>query len=171
MRRSVTSGKIKIMNFSPRPSQTWLALKRNGFTLIELMITVAIVGILASIAYPSFMSQVKKSRRAEAVAAVSQIQQAQERWRANCPFYAGSISTANSGCPAIPGDTTSGLNISAVSDARYAYAVSSVAATTYILTATAITGSSQAGDTGCTTLTVTVTNGTATNTPTNCWSK
>ena len=159
------------MNFSPRPSQTWLALKRNGFTLIELMITVAIVGILASIAYPSFMSQVKKSRRAEAVAAVSQIQQAQERWRANCPFYAGSISTANSGCPAIPGATTSGLNISAVSDARYAYAVSSVAATTYILTAAAITGSSQAGDTGCTTLTVTVSNGTATNTPTSCWSK
>lgn len=162
---------MEIMNSSPPPSKTWLALKRNGFTLIELMITVAIVGILASIAYPSFMSQIKKSRRAEAVAVVSQIQQAQERWRANCPFYAGSISAANSGCPAIPGATTSGLNISAVSAARYAYAVSSVAATTYILTATAIPGSSQAGDTGCTALTVTVNNGTATNTPTICWSK
>lgn len=143
----------------------------KGFTLIEVMITVVIIGILASVAYPSYMSQVRKSRRSEAVAVLSQIQQAQERWRANCPFYAGSISAANSGCPAIPGATSSGLGISAVSDARYTYSLSNVSGTTYTLTATAITGSSQAGDTGCTTLTVAVTNGTAANGPTGCWSK
>jgi type IV pilus assembly protein PilE len=147
------------------------ARRANGFTLIEVMITVVIIGILASIAYPSYMSQVRKSRRSEAVAVLSQIQQAQERWRANCPFYAGSISAANSGCPATPGAVSSGLGIGAVSDARYTYALSNVSGTTYTLTATAITGSSQAGDTGCTTLTVAVTNGTAANGPAGCWSK
>lgn len=145
--------------------------KAKGFTLIEVMITVVIIGILASIAYPSYLSQVRKSRRSEAVATILQIQQAQERWRANCPFYAGSISATNSGCPTTPGANTSGLNISAVASARYMYSLSNVSATTYTVTATAITGSSQAGDAGCATLTVTVTNGSAVNTPTSCWSK
>ncbi|MGH8223152.1 MAG: type IV pilin protein [Woeseiaceae bacterium] len=40
--------------------------KKQGFTLIELMITVAIVGILATIAYPSFDGYMKRSRRADA---------------------------------------------------------------------------------------------------------
>ncbi|OGT79099.1 MAG: hypothetical protein A3H91_14335 [Gammaproteobacteria bacterium RIFCSPLOWO2_02_FULL_61_13] len=38
----------------------------SGFTLIELMVTVAVVGILAAIAYPSYTNQVKKARRSEA---------------------------------------------------------------------------------------------------------
>jgi type IV pilus assembly protein PilE len=38
----------------------------KGFTLIELMIVVAVVGILAAIAYPSYQDSVRKSRRADA---------------------------------------------------------------------------------------------------------
>ncbi len=52
----------------------------KGFTLIELMITVAIVGILASIAYPSYREYVAKSRRAEARTVLLAAQQWMERF-------------------------------------------------------------------------------------------
>lgn len=52
----------------------------RGFTLIEMMITVAIVGILAAIAYPSYTSYVAKGNRAEGRAAVMKMLQDQERW-------------------------------------------------------------------------------------------
>lgn len=158
-----------MINFPKREQQLRRRLPR-GFTLIELMVVVAIVGILAAVAYPSYLSQVRQSRRSEAIAALAQIQQAQERWRANCPSYAGSITAANSGCPATPGANTSGLAIAAVTGARYTYAVTIVAAsapTTYTIAATG--SGSQASDTGCTSLTVTVAGGVGTNSPTICW--
>ncbi len=47
--------------------------KKNGFTLIEVLIVVAIVGILAAIAYPSYVEQVNKVRRADAQAALVEL--------------------------------------------------------------------------------------------------
>lgn len=51
-----------------------------GFTLIELMIVVATVAILASIAYPSYQEHLRKSRRAEAQSALLQMGQFMERY-------------------------------------------------------------------------------------------
>ena len=55
-------------------------LIQRGFTLIELMIVVAIVGILASIAYPAYQDSILKGRRAEARTALLELMQQQERY-------------------------------------------------------------------------------------------
>lgn len=66
------------------PRQRLPIARRNwrGFTLTELMITVAIVSILAAIAYPSYMNQVRKSRRAEAKTLLLEAANRQEQFYA-----------------------------------------------------------------------------------------
>lgn len=56
--------------------------RHGGFTLIELMITVAIVAILAAVAYPSYRDQVAKGRRAEAKTVAVEASQWMERFYA-----------------------------------------------------------------------------------------
>ena len=55
-------------------------IKSKGFTLIELMIVVAIVGILAAVAYPSYQRYVQDSRRSDARANLVQLAQFMERY-------------------------------------------------------------------------------------------
>ena len=69
--------------------------QQRGFTLIELMIVVAVIAILAAIAIPNYLEQSRKGRRAEAVRAVGEFQLAMERWRAENPSYSN---CAGSGC-------------------------------------------------------------------------
>ena len=55
-------------------------MKKNGFTLVELMITVAIVAILAAIALPSYQDSVRKTRRATAQADLMELASFMERF-------------------------------------------------------------------------------------------
>lgn len=118
---------------------------RRGFTTVELLIVIAVVGILVSLALPSYFDSMRKGRRSEAVAALAQVQLAQERWRANHATYA-----ANS-------DLTvawpTGLGVaSPTSGGLYTISIEGPAAAEYTASATAVAGTSQANDTNCSTM-------------------
>ncbi len=118
-----------------------------GFTLVELMITVAIIGLLAAIAYPAYTDSVRKGRRAQAITDLYSIQLAEEKWRANNATY-GTLTQ-------VGGAATS----PATGTAYYDLALTNNTATGYTLTATAKTTGGQDQDKAngvtCTPLTLT----------------
>lgn len=68
--------------------------KSSGFTLIELMIAVAIVGILAAIAYPQYVEYVRKGRRAECRSALLVGSQKMEKFYSNNNQYPTTLAAA-----------------------------------------------------------------------------
>lgn len=126
--------------------------KLYGFTLLELMIVVAITCILASISYPSYLAQVRKSRRADAQAELMNIATRQQQMLLDTRNYAA---------------TTAALNISIPASVVKNYTVTITlgldAVPTFI--ATAIPFGSQVAD-SCSTLSI---NQTGNKLPTSCW--
>ena len=124
-----------------------------GFTLLELMIAVVIVGILAAVAYPSYQSYVGRGYRAEAHSALHRLANLQEQYFLDQRQYAADLTRlGESNNPAV---TTGG---------RYQIATA-VTAVGFTLTATAL--SSQVSlDEGCPALTLSA-NGIKT--PLECW--
>lgn len=59
-----------------------------GFTLLELLIAVAIVAILASLAYPNYREHVQRGRRMDAIGTLVSLRVAQEQWRGQHRQYA-----------------------------------------------------------------------------------
>ncbi len=128
----------------------------RGFTLIELMIAVAIVVVLGAVALPSFLDSVRKSRRAEAFTAIAAVQQAQERHRSNNPTYSSNLN-------ALPTADPPGLGQpSTTGGGYYTVALSGVSATGYTVSAVAVTGTSQTRDGNCARLAFRLTGGLAT---------
>jgi len=129
--------------------------QEKGFTLIELLIVVAIVGVLAVIAYPSYNNYVLESRRADAYTAILKVQLAQENWRVSNSTYSNSVSD---------------IGVSSTSEEGwYELKIEDASTTNYTVTAKAVTGKEQAGDTGCTSIIMTVTTSGEAKTPTACW--
>jgi len=122
--------------------------RNSGFTLTELMVTVAIVAVLSMVAYPSFMDSVRKSKRTDAQTALTRASSNLERFFATNGRYTTDA-------------TQLGLKIedgAAYTDNGH-YTVAVTAGTTgigssYVVTATAKAGDMQADDVGCTVLAV-----------------
>lgn len=122
-----------------------MGARRRGFTTIELLITVVVIGLLVVVALPSFRAQMQKSRRSDAMAALATLQQGQERWRSTNTQYAPNSELT----------LTGGLRQSNTSPSGYyTIAINSRSATGYVATATGVSGKSQADDTDCSSMSV-----------------
>ncbi|QYJ78072.1 type IV pilin protein [Shewanella acanthi] len=116
-------------------------INTKGFTLIEVMITVVIIGILASIAYPSYVDYVIRSGRSEGVAALMKVANLQEQYYLDNRTYAEDL-------------TDLGLDDPFVTE-HGKYSLTTTGGSSF--TATANAAGSQVRDTTCGTITLTST--------------
>ncbi len=137
--------------------------RSRGFTLVELMVTVAIIGVLASIAWPSYNQSVMHSRRTDAVQSMSYYRQALERCYSQNFSY---LNAAGTPCPAAPG-------VAVVSTDGYYNVTFAILQTSYLITAVPI--GVQVNDLQCQVMTInqtgqtTAVNSVAANTTLTCW--
>ena len=142
-------------------------MKRNprGFTMIELMIVVAVMALIVMIGYPSYEAFVTRTRRAEGKRELLALATAQERYFTNCNAYAAALDGSQANCTGLGGGA-------ATRRSENGYYVVSLAGggTSYTLTATA--QGPQARDAVCGNFTLTDTGAktvSGTGTVEDCW--
>ena len=110
-------------------------MRNRGFTLVELMIVVAIVGILASVAFPSYFESVRKSNRADAKSTMMQVASQEERYYTENNVYGTVVDIGNAVSPVRSSSGKHNITV-----------VTANANATYIITATPVTTDSICGN-------------------------
>jgi type IV pilus assembly protein PilA len=124
---------MKVTNNSGGAMLTKMQRSQKGFTLIELMIVVVIIGILAALAIPRFMRATTKSKQSEAKQILKQIYTMQQTYRQQNDIYwdpAGAVAGSATQ------NAFAALGVEVGPTARYSYSVGGVTATAFLATAT-----------------------------------
>lgn len=130
----------------------------RGFTLVEVLVTCAVVGVIAGMAVPGWQAQLQQARRSDAVAALTRLQAAQERLQAHHGLYSADLA-------ALQVAPRSGEGL-------YDIAVTLTGPDGYRADARARADGAQAGDSACATLTLEVRRGFASIGPSaRCWNR
>jgi len=140
-------------------------MENKGFSLIELVVAMAVFGILSVIAIPSYQGYVDKSRRSDGKAALIDLQLNMEKQRGSCITYATAISAIND-C------ATGKIKVPTTSvDGKYTISIVAASSTGNSYKILADATGVQTRDTGCDPLSITVNNVNpkGLKEPVNCW--
>ena len=120
------------------------SLRYTGFTLIEVMIAMAIIAILTAIAFPSYQSYITRSSRAAAQTELLEMANLQEKIYLNTTSYSVSVTAAYNG----RSDGGLGLTPGTTADGKYTLAITpnAIPTQTFLITVTPVVGSTQDGD-------------------------
>ncbi len=144
-------------------------MKSRGFTLIELMITVAIIGILAAVAYPSYTQHIVRANRSAAQSYMFSVNNKQEQYMLDARMYAGGTSALTDLNMTVPTDVASryGITVACTMPTAVGNCTALAGTPTYTITGTPI-GTQLVNDTKCATLTLNHL-GAKTPTTSGCW--
>lgn len=106
--------------------------RQKGFTLIELMIVVVIIGILAALAIPRFMTATTKSKQSECKGILKQIYTMERTYRQQNNTYWGQAVVGNAGAP----NALITIGVEIPVSAKYTYTITTADATNLLVTAT-----------------------------------